>query len=66
MLLKGQVFAHKQYSRAAWYAIESKDNELLENIISACCRDYIKASNYNDLRIWFQALNDMVKACTMR
>jgi LuxR family maltose regulon positive regulatory protein len=22
-------FAHKQYSRAAWYAIESKDNELL-------------------------------------
>jgi LuxR family maltose regulon positive regulatory protein len=52
-------FAHKQYSRAAWYAIEFKDNELLENIISACYRDYIKAGNYNDLRIWFQALNDM-------
>ena len=51
-------FDHKQYSRAARYAIESKDNELLENIILACYRDYIKAGNYNELRIWFRVLND--------
>ena len=51
-------FDHKQYSRAAWYAIDSKDDELLENIILACYRDYIKAGNYNELRIWFRALND--------
>ena len=51
-------FDHKQYSRAARYAIDSKDNELLENIILACYRDYIKAGNYNELRIWFRALND--------
>jgi ATP/maltotriose-dependent transcriptional regulator MalT len=31
-------FDHKQYSRAARYAIDSKDNELLENIILACYR----------------------------
>ncbi len=51
-------FDHKQYARAARYAIDSKDNELLENIILACYRDYIKAGNYNELRIWFRALND--------
>ena len=27
-------FAHKQYSRAAWYAIESKDNELLKILLA--------------------------------
>ena len=51
-------FDHKQYARAARYAIESKDDELLENIILTCYRDYIKAGNYNELRIWFRALND--------
>ncbi|WP_276620177.1 hypothetical protein [Syntrophomonas wolfei] len=51
-------FDHKQYSRAARYAIDSKDDELLENIILACYRDYVKAGNYNELRIWFRALND--------
>ncbi len=49
---------HKQYSRAARYAIDSKDNELLENTILSCYRDYIKSGNYNELRIWFRSLND--------
>ena len=51
-------FENKQYSRAAQYAIESKDDELLVNIILICYRDYIKTGNYNELRIWFRALND--------
>jgi len=48
----------KQYPKAARYAIDSKDGELLERVILACYRDYIKAGNYNELRKWFQALND--------
>lgn len=51
-------FDHKQYSRAARYAIESKNDELLISIILACYRDYIKVGNYNELRIWFRALDD--------
>ncbi len=51
-------FEKKQYSRAARYAIDAKDDELLENIILTCYRDYIKAGNYNELRIWFRAFND--------
>jgi LuxR family maltose regulon positive regulatory protein len=51
-------FSYKQYSRAARYAMDSKDYELLEKIILACYRDYIKAGDYNELRIWFEALND--------
>ena len=51
-------FDHKQYSMAARYAIESRDDERLEKIVLACYRDYIKAGNYNELRIWFRALND--------
>jgi len=50
-------FDHKQYSRAARYAIDSKDYEFLEKTILACYRDYIKAGNYNELRIWFEALD---------
>ncbi len=48
----------KQYPRAARYAMDSKDHELLEKIILSCYRDYIKAGNYNELRIWFQALDE--------
>ncbi|NLO41174.1 MAG: hypothetical protein GX115_17115 [Ruminiclostridium sp.] len=51
-------FNTKQYSRAARYAMDSKDNELLEKIILVCYREHIKAGNYNELRIWFQALDD--------
>jgi LuxR family maltose regulon positive regulatory protein len=35
-----------------------KDSEYLGKIILACYRDYIKAGNYNELRLWFQALGD--------
>lgn len=49
-------FEKKQYSRAARYAMDSKDYELLEEIILACYRDYIKAGDYNEPRIWFKAL----------
>jgi LuxR family maltose regulon positive regulatory protein len=51
-------FDKKQYERAARYAIDSKDDALLEKIILACYRDYIKAGNYNELRIWFNALSN--------
>jgi tetratricopeptide (TPR) repeat protein len=50
-------FENKQFSRAARHAIEAKDNELLINIIILCYRDYIKTGNYNELRIWFGALD---------
>ncbi|MGI5850253.1 MAG: hypothetical protein ACOX8Q_09375, partial [Christensenellales bacterium] len=59
-------YEHKQYSRAARYAIDSKDNELLENTILSCYRDYIKAANYNELRIWFRSLNDAAAEPTPR
>ena len=49
----------KQYSKAAKYAVDSKDGELLERIILACYRDYIRSGNYNELRIWFRALDEM-------
>jgi len=51
-------FNRKQYSSAARYAIDAEGYELLEKIILISYRDYIKAGNYNELRIWFQALND--------
>lgn len=49
-------FDKAQYSRAACYAMDSQHDQLLKKIILACYRDYIKAGNYNELRIWFQAL----------
>ena len=51
-------FDEKQYSRATRYAMDSKDGELLEKIVLACYRDYIKAGSYNELRIWFDTLRD--------
>ncbi len=51
-------FDKKQYSRAARYAMGSKDYELLGKLILACYRDYIKAGNYSEPRIWFQALDN--------
>lgn len=53
-------FDKKQYSRAAQYAIYSKDYELLKQIILTCYMDLIKAGSYNELRIWFQALDNDV------
>lgn len=54
----GYYLNQQQYARAARYAMDSQDSELLEKIILACYREHIKAGNYNELRIWFQALDD--------
>ena len=51
-------FDKKQYDSAARYAMDLNDSQLLEKIILACYRDYIKSGNYNQLRIWFQALDN--------
>lgn len=51
-------FDKKQYSKASLYAISSKDYDLLEKIILTCYRDFIKAGNFHELRIWFQALDN--------
>ncbi|NLG33338.1 MAG: hypothetical protein GX550_07440, partial [Syntrophomonadaceae bacterium] len=48
-----------EYQKAARYAMDLKDGTLLEKIILACYRDYIKVGNYSQLKIWFQALNDV-------
>jgi len=45
-------FAKKQYARAAQYAIEAQDYGLLEKIILACYRDYLKAGNYSENGIY--------------
>jgi LuxR family maltose regulon positive regulatory protein len=51
-------FNSLQYSSAALLAIEAKDYELLKKIVLACYRDCIKSGNYNDLRVWFKALDE--------
>ncbi len=51
-------FDQKQYSRAGRYAMNSKDYELLEKIILVCYRDYLKGCKFNELRIWFQSLDN--------
>jgi LuxR family maltose regulon positive regulatory protein len=51
-------FEKKQFSMAARYAMEARDCGFLDEIILACYRDYIKAGSYNELRIWFRALDD--------
>lgn len=52
-------FEQKRYAPAARYTIEARDGHLLEKIILACYRDFIRIGNYNELRLWFQALDDM-------
>jgi len=52
-------FEGKQYLKAAKYAVDSKDGELLERIMLTCYRNYIRSGNYNELRIWFRALDEM-------
>ncbi len=51
-------FKKKQYSRAARYAMDSQDYELLGTIILTCYRDFIKTGNFHELRIWFKALDN--------
>ncbi|KJS02352.1 MAG: hypothetical protein VR68_03145 [Peptococcaceae bacterium BRH_c4a] len=48
----------KQYSKAAEYAIISKNAEMLRQIILTSYKNHIKCGNFSELRLWFQALND--------
>lgn len=48
----------KNYAKAAEYAILSEDKELLQQIILASYRNYIKNGSFSELRLWFQALGD--------
>jgi len=51
-------FDRKQYSMAAYYAIKAGNWDLLQKNILACYKEYIKTGNYNELRLWFQALDE--------
>jgi LuxR family maltose regulon positive regulatory protein len=50
-------FEQNDYSRAANYAILSKNQELLQKIILASYREYLKSGRFSELREWFQALD---------
>ncbi len=52
-------FNHQQYAKAARYSILSKNAAMLQQIILASYRDYIKSGNFSDLRVWFKALEDI-------
>ena len=49
---------HKDFAKAAEYAIKLDDKELLREILLASYRDLIKTGNFSLLRQWFQALSD--------
>lgn len=48
----------KDYPTAAEYAIRIQNTELLETILLACYREYMRNGNYNQLRVWFGVLED--------
>lgn len=48
----------KEYSKAAEYAIHLKDKEMLEKIILASYRYFIKIGSYSELRVWFEVYGD--------
>ncbi|MEA4920188.1 MAG: hypothetical protein VB078_04650 [Clostridiaceae bacterium] len=57
-------FEAKDYSKAVEYALILNDKNLLKKIILASYRDLLKTGNYNELRLWFNALGDeMVLTC---
>lgn len=49
---------HKDYPKAAEFAIKLDDKESLQKIILASYSDLIKSGNFSLLRQWFQALPD--------
>jgi len=55
-------FNNHQYAKAARYAMRSKNAAMLQQIILASYRDYIKSGNFSELRVWFKALED---TCTI-
>lgn len=52
-------YGKKQYSKAAEYAMRLENKEMMEQIILISYKDYIKNGRFNELRIWFSALEDM-------
>lgn len=52
----------KEYSKAAEYAMRLKDKEMLQKIILASYRHFIRIGNYSELRVWFQKLGDLSNA----
>lgn len=51
-------YENKEYSNAVKYAILSEDKAILEQIILASYREYIRKGNFSELRVWFQALGE--------
>ena len=49
---------HRDFSKAAEYAMKLGDKELLEKILLATYQNLIKAGNFSLLRQWFQSLPD--------
>lgn len=50
----------KEYSKAAEYSMRLEDKEMLQKVILASYRHFIKIGNYSELRVWFQKLGDPV------
>lgn len=51
-------FNNNEYAKAARYAILSKNTAMLQRIILASYRDYIRSGNFGELRVWFKALDN--------
>jgi len=52
------IFTRDRYSPAARYAILTGDRELLGKIILLTYSDEIQNGSYNELRVWFDALEE--------
>ena len=46
----------KQYEYAAKYAIKISNNEIIQEVILACYKDYIRKGRFNTLNNWFNTL----------
>lgn len=51
-------FENRDYSKAVEFALILNDKDLLKKIILASYRALLKTGNYNELRLWFNALGD--------
>ncbi|MEN6347836.1 MAG: hypothetical protein ABFD08_00350 [Syntrophomonas sp.] len=49
---------NKEYFKAAEYAVSSDDKEMLQKIILASYKGFLKSGNYSGLRMWFQTLGE--------
>jgi LuxR family maltose regulon positive regulatory protein len=55
----GYYFAHKQYAKAAEYAVKTQNKEMLGQIILLLYEEYLKAGRFSELRTWFFSLGDV-------